>query len=111
MTPAARDFPDARSRFLGYDARDSRRRVSEQLNKGLRDAAVGIEARVEDRDLKTDGPVASNYQAEHGGQFLSAQAAGKTIVNRRHDRIIQDVDIEVNEETVRSVAHPEVGES
>jgi hypothetical protein len=74
---------------------------NEPVNQGVRDPAVSIESGVEDRDFEAGGAAAGNRQRQHRGPLIPAQTAGEPIVDCRHDRVVEDIDIGVNPEISR----------
>lgn len=68
------------------------------LDKVPGDAAVPIEFRIEDSDVHSGCPAGGHGGAENGGKLIERQSARHTIVDRRHDGVVQHVGIEVNPE-------------
>jgi hypothetical protein len=54
--------------------------------------------------------VAGDRRSEHGDEFLPGQTVGEVVVDRGHDGVVQDVDIQMDPEPSGTVLAFQVGE-
>jgi hypothetical protein len=62
--------------------------------------SAGVEARVEDGDLKAARAIGVQQAAENLRDFFPAEAAGVAVVDGRHQVIVENIDVEVHPESL-----------
>ena len=75
--------------------------IGDEVGQALGDTAVGIEPRVEDRDLQAACSITGEQAAEDLCGLLSGKAAGVAVVHGWHQGVIENIDVEMHPESFK----------
>jgi hypothetical protein len=75
--------------------------TGDEVGQALGDAGVGVEPRVEDRDLQAARSVTGEEAAEDLCGLLPGEAAGVAVVHGWHQGVIENIDVEMHPESFK----------
>src|SRR3954454_18552145 len=78
-------------------------RVSQERHKPGSEIPAWVKFRVEDRELQALGAAGAHRRSNDRGEFLPRESVRLAIVHGRHQRVVENVGVDVDPETVELI--------